>query len=153
MMRTRWTRQTSVAAPVGRRTTANAVIAIGIGLALFPPLTAADLYLSADRSGILPVNATAISFVSLSSAFGLILFTGLVRDRGRGICVAYLATAPVLFAFGLLTMVQLAGGFLPAAYWDGDGKFVFLPLYGFVVLMLSVGIASDPAFQQHHRVI
>ena len=40
--------------------------AVGITIALFPPLTAADLYLSADRSGILPVNATVFSFLSLS---------------------------------------------------------------------------------------
>ena len=50
-------------------------------------------------------------------------------------------------------MVQLAGGFLPAAYWDGGGKFVYPPFYAFVVLLFSVGIASAPAFRQHHRAI
>ena len=131
----------------------TAIAAVGIAFALFPPLTAADLYLSADRSGILPINATMITFLCLSSALGLILFSGLAHDRGRGLCLTYLATAPVLVAFLLLMMVQLAGGFLPGAYWAGSGKFVYLPLYGFVVLMLSVGIASAPAFRQYHRAI
>src|SRR6185312_10693114 len=85
-----------------------AIAAVGIAFGLFPPLTAADLYLSADRSGILPINATLITFLCLSSTFGLILFTAIVRDRGRGLCLTYLATAPVLVVFLLLTMVQLA---------------------------------------------
>jgi O-antigen ligase len=129
------------------------VVAAGIAIALFPPLTAADLYLSADRSGILPVNATAITFLCLASVFGLILLFALAHDRGRNLCLTYLATAPVLSAFALLTMVRLAGGFLPGAYWEGDGKFVYLPLFDFVVLIFAVGIASVPAFRQYHRAI
>jgi hypothetical protein len=132
---------------------ASMTAAAGITIALLPPLTAADLYLSADRSGILPVNATAISFVTLSAAFGFILLTGLARDRGRGLCLTYLASAPVLFAFALLTIVRVADGFLPGAFWEGSGKYIYGPLYGFVVLMFSVGIASAPAFQRYHRVI
>ena len=150
-MQMRCPRLQSTASRAG--TTAGTAIAVGITIALFLPLTAADLYLSADRSGILPVNATVISFVSLSSIFGLILLAGLVRDRGRSLCLTYLAAAPVLSAFALLTMVQLAGGLLPAAYWDGSGKFVYLPLYGLVVLIFSVGIASVPVFRRYHRVI
>ena len=132
---------------------ADLAIGLGLAVALFPPLTGADLYLSADRSGILPVNATVISALSLSSVFGLILLDGLARDHGRRLCTIYRAAGPPLLAFSLVTVVQLTGGFLPEAYWSDSGKYIYLPLYTLVLLMFSIGIASTPTFRQYHRVI
>src|SRR5262249_3688340 len=129
------------------------VVALGIGLGLFLPLSAADLYLSADRSGILPVNATIISFVALSAVFGLVFLAELAGDRGRRLCSLYLGAAPPLIAFSLLTLVQLSGSFLPTAYWYDTGRYIFLPLYNLVMLFFAVGIASSRVFQQHHRAI
>jgi len=131
----------------------SAAVAAVIAFVLFLPLSAADLYLSADRHGILPANATLISFVGLSCLFGAISLAGLARDRGRGLCSLYLAAAPPLIAFSLLTLVQLGGGFLPRADWIDSGKFIFLPLYSFIVLFFAVGIASSRSFHQYHRVI
>jgi O-antigen ligase len=151
MMRNQPTHPKGMARHAERDGIARAAMAAGITIAIFPALTGADLYLSADRSGILPVNATAMSFISFSAVFSLILLTGLVRDRGRSFWCCYLVAAPLLVAFGLFTMARLAGGFLPAANWDGSGKFIYQPLYVFVLLLLSVGIASASVFRRYHR--
>jgi O-antigen ligase len=128
-------------------------IVVGMVIVLFPPLTAADLYLSADRSGILPVNATVISALGLAPAFGSILLVGLARDRGRRLCAIFRAVGPPLLAFLLVTMVQLIGGFLRDAYWYDSGKYIFLPLYDLALLIFSLGIASTPSFRKYHRAI
>jgi O-antigen ligase len=153
MIGSRCTRLKNTAQCVDHSTAAVKAKAAGIAIVLFPSLTAADLYLSADRSGILPVNATVFSFLCLSCTFGSVWLLGLIHDRGRSLCLTYLATAPVLVAFALLTVVQLVSGLLPAAYWISHGTFVYMQLYVFVVLMLSVGIASAPAFRQYYRII
>jgi O-antigen ligase len=131
----------------------GALFAVVIACVLFLPLSEADLYLSADRHGALPVNATFISFVGLSSLFSAVSLAGLARDRGRGLCSLYLAAAPPLIAFALLTLVQIGGGFLPDANWLGGGRFIYLPLYGFTMLLFAMAIASSRAFHQYRRVI
>src|SRR5439155_17883923 len=35
--------------------------------------------------------------------------------------------------------------------WSGAGRFIYLPLYNFVLLWFGLGIASSPAFRRHHR--
>lgn len=128
-------------------------IAIGIALALFVPLSSADVYLS--RSGTIPVDATIISFVALSSVLGSILLLGLARDRGHDLCSTYRAATPVLLAFSPLTIVQLFGGFLPAAFSTSGGKFiyVYVSLYTLVMIFFSVGIAASPTVRQHFRLV
>ena len=139
-----WANPTSSATP-------DAFFALVITLALFLPLTAADLYLSADRSGILPVNATYISFISVSFVFGTIFLAELACDRGRNLLSYYALAAPILFVLALLTIVQTCGAFLPSANSSYGGRYIYFALYSFVLYCFSVGIASFPAFRRYHR--
>ena len=129
----------------------DAFFTLVITLALFLPLTAADLYLSADRSGLLAVNATYISFISVSSVFGMIVLAELARDRGRNLWSYYASAAPILFVLALLTLVQTCGAFLPSANTSYGGKYIYFALYSFVLYCFSVGIASFPVFRRYHR--
>lgn len=115
---------------------------------LFPVLTGADTYFF--EKGLLPPYP---SLVLLLAIFTPLILKNLAYDRGQEIRRIYSNTGWVTVPFGMLALVCLVWGTHPDAYWVYDGRIIFMDLYNWTLLMLSIGIASSRTIRKYYRLI
>lgn len=119
-----------------------------LAAALVIPLTGADLYLGSSWTGIVPVEATLLSFALLLALWAYCLLRSSFADGGRLFVRAYSGSAPVLAAMGFLVLASLASTFLAGAYWGDSQRYVLFPFYNFLLLAFAVAALAHP-FVRH----
>lgn len=88
----------------------------------------------------------------LSIFLGVVIWDSL-QTGGVRILRAYRSVLFLLIPFWLMTLVGLIWGFLPEAYRGDGGRFIFLPLYDLLALLMGVMLAAIPSLLRHYRQI
>jgi O-antigen ligase len=117
-------------------------------VALFPVLTGADTYFF--EMGLLPPYP---SFVLLFTIFIAVLIKSLVANGGQELFGIYRNTVWITVPFGMLVVVSLVWAMHPGANWDENGRIIFMDLYHWALLMLSIGIANSKIVRKYYRLI
>ena len=100
-------------------------------------LSSADLYLG--RVGLIPPP----TMFCLGAFLPLVLFA-VMRDfffsRQPETFALLRRNATAVICFGLIALFSVIFAFHPGAYWDEDGRWIFLILYGYVIFLMSIYI-------------
>lgn len=124
------------------------LVRLMIAILLVIPLTGADLYLGSGWTGIIPIEATILSFILMSGLFALSVLRAAYEDGGRRLIALYGRTMAVLAGAGLLIVSSLVATFYPGTYWGDSFRHVLLPFYSFLILVFSIGVADHPAMRR-----
>jgi O-antigen ligase len=126
----------------------NLFAVVFVAAVLFPVLTGADSYLY--KSGFLPPLP---SFFLLLTLFIPVLFKSLVINEEQELFRVYRNTGWLTFPFGMLVLVILLWGIHQGANWDYNGRIIYIDLYHWGILILSIGVANLKIIRKFYRLI
>lgn len=88
----------------------------------------------------------------LSIFLGVLIWDSL-QTGGVRILSTYRFVPLLFIPFWLMTLAGLIWSFHPEAYWGDGGRFIFLPLYDLLALLMGVMLAAIPSLVRHYRQI
>ena len=113
-------------------------------------ITSLDIYLG--RNEVLPVAPVGLCL------FLLLTLTGYIFSREIALyslmsktIYVYHHNVSVIVPFIIIVILSLVFSFLPTANWEDNGKFVFLPLYDFILFSLGMTLPLISFFRNRWR--
>ncbi|HEX8395211.1 MAG TPA: O-antigen ligase family protein [Longimicrobium sp.] len=113
-------------------------------------LSQADIFLMV--SGVLPVSAANLLFAALLALALVLLVRAALGAQLQGRVInTYRRHMGVIAALVGVAATAALLSTLPDTNWDDGGKYVFLPTYDVVIILLSMLLPLLPGFQQGYR--
>ena len=116
-------------------------------LFLFPVVSGADSYIK------LFVKISFVVVFLMLLVFIPVFVRAMVNKGGGEFSSAYRNTQGLIIPFLLVACVSVLWGLHPGAYWEEGPRKILMDLNWWVVLLLSIGIASSVTVRKHHRLM
>lgn len=130
-------------------TTTNIIVLGYTTACLFPVISGADAYIN-NRFG---ANISFIVVILLLMIFIPALIKTTILKDGKEFSKIYRNTLGLTIPLLIIGIVSALWGLHPGAYWNEGVRNILVDIHYWVILMLSIGIASSWTLRKHYRLI